>query len=124
MRLQDVSAAFVSLTAIAACQTVAGDYDRPARIIDADATSRAVLQHTVDGILGTHVTLSDAALTDSSLLTIEQWPAPTMENPLPQGRMLEPPVQFRLVSNGPDCILVDQRDRSRHVLADTQCMIE
>ena len=106
------------------CQTVNTDLDRPARIVNADADSRAALQAAVNEALGTEVLLAQDALTDTSLLTIERWPAGTMENPVPQGRSLEKPVLFRLVINGSDCILIDQRNESRHVLEDTDCVAE
>jgi len=106
------------------CQTVDTDLDRPARIVNADADSRAALQAAVNEALGNDVLLAEDALTDSSLLTIERWPAGTMENPVPQGRILEKPIQFRLVINDSDCILIDQRNESRHVLEDTECAAE
>jgi hypothetical protein len=106
------------------CQTVDTDLDRPARIVNADADSRAALQAAVNEALGNDVLLAEDALTDSSLLTIERWPAGTMENPVPQGRILEKPIQFRLVINDSDCILIDQRNASRHVLQDTECAAE
>lgn len=115
---------FVLATVLGACQTVPEDFDRPARIINPDAASRAALQETVDMALGTHVTLSDSALTDSSLLTIEVSPKPTMENPMPQGRNMDPAIQFRLVRNGDECVLVNTRDRSRYALANTSCEVE
>lgn len=106
------------------CQTVNTDLDRPARIVNTDTDSRAALQAAVNEALGTEVMLADDALTDTSLLTIERWPAGTMENPVPQGRILEKPIQFRLVINASDCILIDQRNESRHVLQDTECAAE
>jgi hypothetical protein len=106
------------------CQTVVADYDRPARITNPDAASRSDLQGTVNAALGADVTLSDSALSDSSILTIENAPPRTMENPAPQGRILSMPIQFRLVINGKDCVLVNQQDRSRHVLVDTSCEAE
>jgi hypothetical protein len=106
------------------CQTVDTDLDQPARIVNADADSRAALQAAVNEALGNDVLLAEDALTDSSLLTIERWPAGTMENPVPQGRILEKPIQFRLVINDSDCILIDQRNESRHVLQDTECAAE
>ena len=106
------------------CQTVDTDLDRPARIVNADADSRAALQAAVNEALGNDVLLAEDALTDGSLLTIERWPAGTMENPVPQGRILEKPIQFRLVINDSDCILIDQRNESRHVLQDTECAAE
>ena len=106
------------------CQTVNTDLDRPARIVNADAYSRAALQSAVNEALGREVMLADDALTDTSLLTIERWPAGTMENPVPQGRSLEKPIHFRLVINGSDCILIDQRNESRHMLKNTECLAE
>ena len=118
----------ISVTALwlvlSGCQTVDTHYDRPARVVNSDADSRAALQAAVNEALGTEVMLADTALTDSSLLAIERWPAGTMDNPVPQGRILEKPIQFRLVSNGSDCILIDQRDGSRHVLENTSCEAE
>ena len=106
------------------CQTVAQDYDQPARIVEPDAASRAELQRVVNGIFGMDVPLSDSALTDSSVLTLERNPRAAADYPAAQGRILESPIQFRLVINGADCILIDQRDRSRHVLANTTCEAE
>ena len=106
------------------CQTVDTDLDQPARIVNADADSRAALQAAVNEALGNDVLLAEDALTDTSLLTIERWPAGTMENPVPQGRILEKPIQFRLVINDSDCILIDQRNESRHVLKNTDCEAE
>ena len=106
------------------CQTVDTDLDRPARIVNADADSRAALQAAVNEALGTEVLLAEDALTGTSLLTIERWPTGTMDNPVPQGRILEKPIQFRLVINDSDCVLIDQRSESRHVLENTDCVAE
>jgi hypothetical protein len=88
------------------CQTMGSDADQPARIINPDEASRA------------------NALTESSMLIIERSPPRTMTNPNPQGRTMDEPIQFRLVINGSDCILIDQRNESRHVLEDTECAAE
>ena len=109
---------------LSGCQTVDADLDRPARIVNSDADSRAALQALVNEALGTDVMLADTALTDSSLLTIERWPRGTMENPVPQGRILEKPIQFQLVRNGDDCVLVKQSDGSRYLLSDNDCEAE
>jgi len=109
---------------LAACQTVDADLDRPARIVNADADSRAALQAVVNEALGRGVMLADNALTNTSLLAIERWPTGTIDNPVPEGRKLDKPIQFRLVINGSDCILIDQRNESRHVLKDTECAAE
>ncbi len=78
----------------------------------------------VNEALGTEVMLADTALTDSSLLLIERWPPGTMDNPVPQGRILEKPIRFRLVINGLDCVLIDQRDGARYLLENTTCEAE
>ena len=106
------------------CQTMGADYDQPARIINPTEASRDSLRQTVSQVLHTEVTLADDALTDSSVLTIEHRPPGTMQNPTPDGRILDMPIQFRLVINQSSCILIDQRDRSRHTLKDTACVAE
>ena len=42
----------------------------------------------------------------------------------PDGRILAEPFRFRLVQRGEDCVLIDPRDESRRVLADTRCVPE
>lgn len=106
------------------CQTVNADYDQPARIANPDAESRAALQAAVNEALGTEVLLADDALTDSSMLVIERWPAGTMENPVPEGRILDKPIQFQLVRNGADCILIRKFDGARYPLSSTDCEAE
>jgi hypothetical protein len=109
---------------LTACQTVATADDRPARIVEPDSASRAALQRAVNDALGTGVALAADALTDSSLLIIERNPPKTMDNPAPQGRIMDAPIQFQLVTDGTDCILVDRRDGTRRTLEDTRCVAE
>lgn len=106
------------------CQTMGSNSDQPARIVGADAASRAALHKAVSTAFGTDVTLAPDALTDSSILVIERNPRPTLDRPNPQGRNMEQPFQLRLYKNGDDCILVDERDQTRYVLADTSCIAE
>jgi len=106
------------------CQTVGADRDQPARITNVSEASRAALQKTINEILNVEVMLADDALTGSSVLTIELTPPKTMLNPVPEGRILTMPLQFRLVINQSECILIDQRDQSRHTLNDTSCAAE
>ena len=123
MKVLYLIAVSLALTALG-CQTYGSYFDKPARIVNPDDASRAVLQDVVNTAFGTNVTLADNALTDSSLLTIERSPRPTMENPNPLGRNMEMPFQLRLYINGNDCILVDQRDNSRYMLEKTTCAAE
>jgi hypothetical protein len=103
------------------CQTLANGEDVAARITNPTAHSRAALQNTVNDVLMTDVALAADALTDSSVLIIEQHPPRNMRSPPSQGRNLDMPIRFRLVLNGSDCILIDQRDNSRYVLEMTTC---
>ena len=106
---------------VAGCQTVGIGSGQPARIVDADDASRAALQEAVNTVFGTNVTIANNALTNSSVLTIERGPRPSMENPTPIGRNMEKPVQLRLVIDEADCILVDPRNNARYTLANTSC---
>ena len=109
---------------VAGCRTVTTHHDKAARIIDADERSRAALQHAVNDALNTEVKLADDALTESTLLIIELSPPRGMRAMPTQGRNMGDPIQFRLVINRDDCILIDQRDRSRYLLEDTKCKAE
>lgn len=109
---------------LAGCQTMADADDKAAIIVDPDDASRAALQSTLDGILNTVVTIAPDALTQSSTLVIERNPPRSLQNPNPQGRNMDTPMQFRLVKNGRDCILIDERDKSRHLLENTTCESE
>jgi hypothetical protein len=109
---------------VSGCKNVAPDADPAAVITDPDAASRAALQQAVNAVLHTDVTLADDALTDTSILIIERKMPQSIEGSPAQGRTMEMPIQFRLVTDGTNCILVDQRDASRHVLADTRCVTE
>ncbi len=122
MKLRVVAIAGVLL--LSACQTMSADQDQAARITPATDASRAALQDAVNNALHTNVLLADDALTDSSVLTIELNPPGTMQNPNPLGRDMGKPIQFRLVVNQSACILIDQRDGTRHVLNDTTCVAE
>jgi hypothetical protein len=110
--------------AIVGCKNVAPEAERAAVIDDPDAGSRAALQEAVNAALGADVLLADDALTDSSTLIIERRRAQSLDGRIAEGRTMEMPVQFRLVTDGSKCILIDQRDGSRHLLAATRCVAE
>ena len=123
MTLRHLPVMFLVAASLGACKNIAPDADAAARIIDPTAASRAALQAAVNEELGTTVLLADDALTSTSLLIIERNPPQTMDNRA-SGRTLYPPIQFRLVKSGEQCILVDTRDESRKLLADTHCSAE
>jgi len=114
----------VAAIAMAGCKNVVPDADQDAVIVNPDTASRAALRETVNAALQTDVLLADDALTDTSILSIERKLPQSIEGSPAQGRNMEMPIQFRLVKNGDECILVDQRDMSRTVLADTVCSVE
>lgn len=105
----------------AGCKNVAPDADTDAVIVNPDDASRAALQAAVDAALQTHVPLTADALTTSSILVIERRVRPTIDGTPAQGRTMEMPIQFRLLTNGSDCVLVDERNDARVVLENTEC---
>ena len=107
-----------------ACQSLPGQYDQPARIVDPTPASREALQDAVNRAVGVDVALAENALTDRSILVIERSPPPTMENPVPAGRTMERPIRFRLVLNEGDCILIDERNQARFLLQNTTCVTD
>jgi hypothetical protein len=112
------------LFATAGCQTLATDSDVAARITNPTDDSRDALQRAVNNALDANVTLADDALTNSSVLTIERNPPRSMENLPAQGRNMDMPMQFRLVLNDGDCVLIYTADDSRRKLSDTRCIAE
>jgi len=112
------------LAILAGCQTMATGTDVPARITNPTAASRAALQNAVNDALHTEVLLAASALTTSSILVIERNPPRSMQSQPATGRNMDPPMRFHLVLNNSECILVDQRDESRHRLEDTTCAAE
>ena len=112
------------LLVLAGCQTVGSNDDVPAFVTNPTAASRAALQRAVNDLLNMEVTIAADALTSSSLLIIERNPPRGMQNQVATGRNMDPAIQFRLVLNGTDCVLVDTRDDSRHLLEDTTCAAE
>ena len=112
------------LIVLTGCQTMASSDDAPARIVNASAASRAALQNAVKDALNTEVLLADDALTRSSILVIERSPPKSMQGRPATGRNMDPPIQFQLVVNDSDCILIDTRNETRRLLEDTICAAE
>jgi len=110
--------------AISGCKTMATGTDIPALISNPGAASHKALQDVVNDLLNTNVTLADDALTERSVLTIQRNPPRTLQGQPATGRNMETPIQFQLVRNGQDCILIDRRDESRHTLENISCAAE
>jgi hypothetical protein len=109
---------------ISACQTLADNNDVPAVITDPSAESRAALQSAIAASLNTEVIIADDALTKASALIIQRNPPQTMQQRPALGRNMDPPIRFDLVLDGSQCILIDTRDETRHLLEDTTCAAE
>ena len=113
-----------AVAALTGCKTNAVHDEQAARIVDPTDESRAALQETVNALLNTNVTLADDALVHSSLLIIERNVPRKIGSPPAQGRIMDMPIQFQLVTDGSTCILIDKRDESRHLLKNTVCAPE
>lgn len=125
MRLRQLARCTTAVILISGCQTMNAASDVPALIAAPDDASRAALRQTVSAIFGGQdVPLADNALTKSSLLLIERDPRGSLDAPPATGRVMEEPIRFRLVKSGGECVLVDLRDESRHLLSDTTCVPE
>ncbi len=108
--------------ALTACKNVVPDATEPALIVEPTEASRAALQATINGLLDTEVVLSGEALTDTSFLFIERRVPQSIDGSPAKGRNMDLPYRFTLLTNGTDCVLVDERDDSRHLLANTKCV--
>ena len=125
MRVTSHTLAVGGLFLLAACQTLDAESDTPAVITNPTEASRVALRSTLAEIFaGREVTVADDALTLSSTLVIEYGPRDSIGTPPATGRRVDRPLEFNLVRNGADCILIDLRNLSRHVLADTTCVPE
>jgi hypothetical protein len=110
---------------VAGCHSMNIEDDVPAVIANPDDASRAALRATLNGLfIGQDVLLADDALTTSSELPIEFGAKSSIEHRPLTGRVVTEPLRFRLVRNGSNCFLIDPRDASRHLLADTRCVPE
>ena len=125
MRLKQFARFAAAILLVSGCQTMNAAADVPALLSEPDEASRAALRDTISAIFGGQdVPLADDALTKSSLLLIERNPRGSLDAPPATGRVLEEPIRFRLVNSGGECVLVDLRDESRHLLPDTTCVPE
>ncbi len=122
MRTAALVISAVGALALAGCKNVAPDATQPALIVEPSEASHAALQATVNELLDTDVTLSRDALTETSFLFIERRIPQSIDGSPAKGRNMEMPYRFTLLTNGADCVLVDERDDSRHLLADTKCI--
>jgi hypothetical protein len=99
--------------------------ERPARIVNPSAGSRAELRRVVgDMLFGAEITLADDALTDSSVLIVERSRIRSLDNPPLSGRDLGRPERFQLVTTGTLCVLIHENNQARYELLETECVAE
>ena len=113
------------LIMVTSCQALTANPELPALIVQPNEDSRAALQATLSDLFGGYeVRLSDDALTRSSLLTLESGFQIKLSDPAATGRVVSDPYKFQLIKNGDNCTLIDLRDGTRHILANTTCIPE
>jgi len=109
----------------AGCRSTPLPEGEPALITQADADSRRELSQVIGAALGVKaVTLADNAFTVTSALEFD--PASTQDggNAAHGGTVRATPELFRLLLDGPQCVLVHERTGLRWLLMDTECIAE
>lgn len=95
----------------------------PALLTSTSDSSRAELESVVSRALhGVAVTLAEDALTQESLLVVERRPQRSLQQPGLDGRKLQKPEKFRLMTDGSNCWLVKVSDSSRWPLEGVSCI--
>lgn len=99
--------------------------DRPAVIVNPTPESRAELERVVsDMLFGAEITLSEDALTKSSVLVVEHDRIRRLGQPPLTGRDLGKPERFRLLTTGTACVLIHESNHARYELPETDCIPE
>ena len=128
MKVDDMKIALIPLLACllpAGCNMNSVHEERAALIVNPTDESRAELKRAVSDMLaGAEVLLAGDALTDSSVLVIERNRIRGLNSPPLSGRDLGRPERFQLVTNGTECLLIREKDQSRHELLNTECVAE
>ena len=110
------------LLCLAACATVSPQRDVPAVITSPTPESRAELVRLVSRALhGAPLTIADDALTRDCVLIIERARARGADGAPLTGRDTGKPEHFRLVKNGPRCVLVHEGSGKRFTLKSATC---
>jgi hypothetical protein len=113
----------VALTlALAACFAALRPRDVPAVLTHPTAESRTELERVVSSALnGGPVTLADDALTADSTLIVDRAVRRDAQGRPLEGRRTDRPEQFRLVSSGSRCVLIQESRGRRFTLTAATC---
>lgn len=110
---------------LAACSTSDLRTDVPALLTNPSEDTRLEIEQSVSAALdGAKMTVAADALTQSSVLTIEQGKNRSVERPAELGRNLGRPEHFQLVVDGPQCVLVHRRTGLHWILRQSECVAE
>ncbi len=110
---------------LAACSTSDLRTDVPALLTNPSEDTRLEIEQSVSAALdGAKITVAADALTQSSVLTIEQGKNRSIERPAELGRNLGRPEHFQLMIDGPQCVLVHRRTGLHWILRQSECVAE
>ena len=116
----------IILTSLAAaCGAPVVQSDVPSLLTNPGLETLQEIEQTVSTALnGTKVTLAADALTNNSMLVIERGMQRRIDRPPELGRDLGRPYRFQLVSDGSQCVLVDQQNGMHWPLVTVECVEE
>lgn len=113
-------AAVLMTMSLAACATPAAQPERPAVIVNPTESRSELLDVLRQALNGRPLTIADDALTQDSLLIIER-ARPSDSGRLLDGRELEMPERFRLVTHAATCTLIHERTGRSWMLKTARC---
>ncbi|MEQ8206232.1 MAG: hypothetical protein RIA65_08675 [Woeseia sp.] len=109
----------------AGCRSAPLPEGEPALISQDDTDSRRELSQVIASALGIKsVTLADDAFTETSALAFDPASSQAGKNATQDSVVSTSPELFRLLLDGPQCVLVHERTELRWLLMDTECIAE
>ncbi len=110
---------------IVACRDADLEQSSTALLINPDVESHDEVQRTISAALnGVEVLLADDVFTKNSVLVVERNVLNSIDRPPEMGRDLGRPSRFQLITNGTDCVIVDEQSGVHWPLANVQCAQE
>lgn len=108
-----------------ACRDTQVQEFRPALLTNPGQESHAEIQQTISTALnGVSVMLADDVFTMNSVLVIERGMQRGIERPPEMGRDLGRPSRFQLVTNGSECVIIDEQSGVHWPLSNVKCTKE
>ena len=116
---------FVSIAALGlvlACATVRGQSPAPALLVSPSAQARVELGRVINAALHVPVRLADDALVHDSVLIVDRTIRRDAAGIPLDGRGLGKPERFRLVMQGSNCVLIQERTGKSWTLMSATCV--